>query len=76
MKLQGAPQAPALRFGFFGPIVQGFGCFHGVHGIFYGVTGSVFNPPPGQHVITHFYFARVSDPEGKLRAAASAGGWY
>ena len=76
MQLQGAPQEPALRFGFFGPIVQGFGCFHGAHGMFYGVTGSVFNPPPGQHVITHFYFARVSDPDGKFRAAASAGGWY
>jgi hypothetical protein len=75
-KLRGSPQEPALRFGFFGPIVQGFGSFHGVQGMFYGVTGSVFNPPPGQHVITHFYFARVSDPKGKFRAQPGAGGWY
>jgi hypothetical protein len=74
--LQGAPQEPALRFGFFGPIVLGSGCFHGIRGMFYGVTGSVFYPPPGQHVITHFYFARVNDPEGKFRDAVSAGGWY
>jgi hypothetical protein len=76
MKLQGAPQEPALRFGFFGPMVIGYGCFHGAQGLFYGVTGSVFNPPPGQHVITHFYMARVNDPEGKFRAASGMGGWY
>jgi hypothetical protein len=76
MKLPAAPQEPALRFGFFGPIVIGYGSFRRARGLFYGVTGSVFNLPPGQHVITHFYFARVSDPDGKFRVAADTGGWY
>lgn len=76
MKLQGAPQEPALRFGFFGPIVSGYGCFRDVRGLFYGVTGSVFNPPPGRQIITHFYMARVNDPEGKFRVTAGTGGWF
>jgi len=67
MKLPGASSPPALRFGFFGPIVCGTGCFQGVEGIFYGATGSVLMPPPGIHVITHFYAARIHDPQGKFR---------
>jgi hypothetical protein len=74
MKLPAAPSEPALRFGFFGPILYGTGCFAGVEGMFYGSTGSVFNPPPGDHIITHFYMARLHDPEGKFRAAISGGG--
>jgi hypothetical protein len=69
MELAGAPGEPALRFGFFGPIVFGSGCFHGVQGILYGASGSVLRPPPGGHVVTHFYVARLNDPEGKFRAA-------
>jgi len=68
MRLPAAPQLPALRFGFFGPILYGQGCFEGFEGMFYGSTGSVFNPPPGDHVITHFYMARINDPKGKFRA--------
>ncbi|MGH8070038.1 MAG: hypothetical protein ACRERE_33300 [Candidatus Entotheonellia bacterium] len=67
MELTGAPGEPAFRFGFFGPIVFGSGCFGGVEGIFYGASGSVLRPPPGGHVITHFYVARLNDPEGKFR---------
>src|SRR5262249_3604229 len=55
MRLPAAPTAPGLRFGFFGPIVYGQGLFKGFEGMFYGSTASVFNPPPGDHVITHFY---------------------
>jgi hypothetical protein len=76
MALPGAPGAPATRFGFFGPIVYGTGCFAGVEGMFYGSSGSVFYPPPGDHVVTHFYMARINDPSGKFRAAAKTGGWY
>ena len=74
MRLPAAPTAPGLRFGFFGPILYGQGCFEGVEGMFYGSTGSVFNPPPGDHIITHFYMARLNDPHGKFRAAAAGGG--
>ncbi|HEY6253583.1 MAG TPA: hypothetical protein VI685_26795 [Candidatus Angelobacter sp.] len=69
MRLPAAPTAPGLRFGFFGPILYGQGCFAGFEGMFYGATASVFNPPPGDHVITHFYMARINDPQGKFRAA-------
>jgi pimeloyl-ACP methyl ester carboxylesterase len=68
MELAGAPGEPAFRFGFFGPIMYGSGCFHGVEGIFYGVSGSVLRPPPGGHVVTHFYVVRLNDPEGRFRA--------
>jgi hypothetical protein len=67
MGLAGAPGEPAFRFGFFGPIVYGSGCFRGVEGILYGASGSVLRPPPGGHVVTHFYVARLNDPEGKFR---------
>jgi hypothetical protein len=69
MRLPDAPSAPGLRFGFFGPIVYGQGFFKDFEGMFYGATASVFNPPPGDHVITHFYMARMNDPQGKFRAA-------
>lgn len=75
MTLPGDPNAPALRFGFFGPIIGGTGCFAGVQGMFYGSSGSVFYPPPGDHVVTHFYMARVNDPNGTFRTAAASGGW-
>ena len=71
MQLAEAPGVQALRFGFFGPIVFGSGCFQGVEGIFYGASGSVFDLPPGGHVVTHLYAARLNDPEGKFRAAVN-----
>ncbi len=76
MRLPAAPTAPGLRFGFFGPILYGQGIFEGFEGMFYGSTASVFNPPPGDHVITHFYMARINDPHGTFRAAfAREQGW-
>ena len=71
VKLPDAPDAPALRFGWFGPIVSGSGCFHGVEGMMYGSTGSILYPPPGFHVITPFQAACIYDPQGKFRANAS-----
>jgi hypothetical protein len=73
MSLRRAPGEPGYRFGFFGPIVFGSGCFQGVEGMFYGATGSILYPPPGTHVITHFYVARLHDPEGRFRAAVNRG---
>jgi hypothetical protein len=69
-----APGETAWRFGFFGPILYGAGCFQGVEGTFYGASNSFFKPPPGDHVITHCYFARVYDPDGKFRSRAGSGG--
>ena len=42
-------------------------CFRGVRGMFYGASGSVFNPPPGDHVLTHLYMACLDDPDGRFR---------
>jgi hypothetical protein len=70
------PNAPGLRFGFFGPIIYGTGCFEGVEGMFYGASGSVFYPPPNDHVVTHFYMVRLHDPKGKFRSVTEGGGWF
>jgi hypothetical protein len=67
-QLAGAPTEVAWRFGFFGPVIYGSGCFRGVQGMFYGASNSILKPPPGDHIITHCYFARLYDPEGRLRA--------
>ena len=66
-----APGEVAWRFGFFGPIVLGTGCFQGAEGIFYGASSSVFKPPPGDHVITHQYAARLIDPDKRFRTGLS-----
>jgi hypothetical protein len=71
VSMPGVPGGVGWRFGFFGPIVCGYGCFVGASGMFYGASGSFFQPPPGLHVITHFYFARLSDPNGKFRASVN-----
>jgi hypothetical protein len=67
------PNRISWRFGFFGPIIYGTGCFRGVEGIFYGASHSFFEPPPGAHIITHCYCARVYDPAGKFRRGAIGG---
>lgn len=66
--IEGAPGQPALRFGFFGPLITGTGCFAGVQGMLYGASGSVFNPPPLDHVISNWYVLRLYDPEGRFRS--------
>jgi hypothetical protein len=76
MPLPGVPGDVAWRFGFFGPIIYGAGCFDGVQGMFYGSSASVFFSPPEGQVVTHIYMARINDPEGQFRAAASSGGWF
>lgn len=62
-----APDAMSWRFGFFGPVIYGSGSFRGAHGVFYGASGSVFNPPPGDHVVTHLYYVCLADPGGRFR---------
>jgi hypothetical protein len=68
-----APQEPALRFGYFAPIVNGKGCFEGTRGMLYGTAGSVFAPPPFDHIISNLYVARIDDPEGRFRALDGGG---
>jgi len=68
VQLKRAPQEPALRFGFFGPIIFGTGCFKGAQGMLYGASGSVFKLPPDIHVISNWYVLRLLDPDGKFRA--------
>jgi hypothetical protein len=70
-RLAALPGEVAWRFGFFGPVMYGSGCFRGIQGsMFYGASNSIFKPPPGDHIITHCYYARVYDPERKFRAAS------
>ena len=72
-RLSGAPEEQAWRFGFFGPVIYGAGCLSGFEGVFYGASNSILRPPPGDHIITHCYFARLYDPEGRLRASHGGG---
>lgn len=74
VQLPDVPDAPALRFGYFGPIVTGSGLFDGVQGMLYGTAGSVFAPPPAPHVITNLYVARLHDPDGRWQAAHACEG--
>jgi len=74
MRLPEAPEEPALRFGYYGPIVGAKGCFQGAEGMIYGAAGSVFSPPPAEHVITNLYVARLHDPGGRFRGAGDGGG--
>ena len=69
MQLQGAPGQPAVRFGFFGPIVKGSGtgAFQGAEGLLLGNTGTGIAP----HVFSNLYVLRLHDPEGRWRAMAS-----
>lgn len=69
VRLAGAPGLPSLRFAYFGTILDGTGCFDGVAGMFYGVSGSVFEPPPSFHILFHFYGGWLLDPEGRYRAS-------
>jgi hypothetical protein len=69
VKFPSAPDQPGLRFGFFGPVILGTGCFQGAQGFLYGASGSVFNMPPGLHVISNWYVLRLIDPEGRYRTS-------
>jgi hypothetical protein len=73
MELPGAPGQSSLRFSYYGVITGGTGCFRGVQGMLYGTAGSVFNPPPSDHVISNLYVARLHDPDGRFRAGGPGG---
>jgi len=65
MQLAGAPGQQAFRFGFFGPLLNGSGCFDGAEGMLLGSTGVGISP----HVLSNVYILRLKDPEGKFRAS-------
>ncbi len=70
--MPGLEGQPTLRFGFYGPFVDGSGCFAGIQGLLYGLGRSQFDPhDPGGHVISNLYVARVSDPEHRHRLAST-----
>ncbi len=61
-ELEGAPGLPANRFGFFGPLVEGFGCFAGAEGLLLGSTGAALGP----HVLSNLYILRLNAPGGRF----------
>lgn len=67
LEFQHAPNRVGYRFGFFGPILSGTGCFDGVQGLFYGASASFLDPPPGEHVVTHLYAAMLGDRDARYR---------
>jgi len=64
MQLAAAPGQPALRFGYFGKIMSGTGCFQGVQGMLYGAAGVGIAP----HVFSNLYVVHLIDPDGRFRA--------
>jgi hypothetical protein len=69
LKLVGAPGQQALRFGAFGPVLNGKGDFAGVEGLM--TDNSVVGVAP--HAIVTMYVVRVNDPSKKYRAASNLG---
>lgn len=63
MKLKGAPGQSALRFGGFGPVVEGTDWFAGIQGMM--SDNSVVGVAP--HAISTLYVLRINDPDGKYR---------
>jgi hypothetical protein len=64
LTLENAPGQMALRFGGFGPILNGQGQFEGVTGIM--TDNSVVGVSP--HAIVTSYILRLNDPDGRFRA--------
>ncbi len=69
LKLMGAPGQQALRFGAFGPLLNGKGEFAGIEGLM--TDNSVVGIAP--HAIVTLYVVRVNDPSGKYRASRHDG---
>jgi len=64
LRLAGAPRQAALRFGGFGPLLNGTGKFAGIQGLM--TDNSVVGIAP--HAIVTLYVLRVPDPDGRFRA--------
>jgi hypothetical protein len=69
MSLVGAQRQAALRFGGFGPIVNGTGMFTGIDGLL--MHNSAVGIAP--HALSTVFIARIYDPGGKYRVAINEG---
>jgi hypothetical protein len=69
LSLAGAPRQAALRFGGFGPIVNGTGMFTGIQGLL--THNSAVGIAP--HALSTVFIARIYDPAGKYRASNDEG---
>jgi hypothetical protein len=66
MQLAGAPGQQAFRYGYFGPILHGEGCFAGAEGMFFGCAGVGISP----HVLSNVFILRLHDPDGRFRGTS------
>jgi hypothetical protein len=71
LKLMGAPGQAALRFGGFGPLVNGRGKFEGVQGMLSHNAAVGISP----HALSTVFVARILDPDGRYRAAFNEVDW-
>lgn len=67
-QLAGAPGQQALRFGGFGPLLDGTGPFAGIQGLM--TDNSVVGIAP--HALATLYVLRIHDPDGRYRCALSS----
>jgi hypothetical protein len=65
VEFSGAPGQRGLRFGGFGPLLNGTGPFAGIQGLM--TDNSVVGIAP--HALSTLYVLRIHDPEGRYRAA-------
>jgi hypothetical protein len=65
MEIPGAPGTRGIRFGGFGPLMNGTGFFKGIEGMMTDNTVANFTP----HVAASIYMFRIHDPDGRYRAA-------
>jgi len=68
LKLAGLTGQAALRFGGFGPLLNGAGLFKGIQGLM--TDNSVVGVAP--HALATLYVLRIHDSDGKYRAPAAA----
>lgn len=64
MQLAGAPGQPSVRFGCFGPVLEGDGYFAGIQGLLAAVSGVAIMP----HLFSLMQMLCLEDPDGKFRA--------
>lgn len=69
LSLVGAPRQAALRFGGFGPIVNGSGMFTDIEGLL--MHNSAVGIAP--HALSTVFIARLCDPDGKYRVTSNEG---
>lgn len=69
LQFPSAPGQPGVRFAGFGPITGGTGLFFGARGLL--TVNSLIGIAP--HALSLMHVLHITDPEGRLRSAATAG---